>query len=115
MLSVASIRALDAADTPDPAGSAVVLQALDKITARVQPITVPIGTTVTFGTLAITPRQCNKRPPDEPPDAAAFLEIAELLPDQPPQRIFSGWMFASTPALNALEHPVYDIWVLDCR
>jgi hypothetical protein len=92
-----------------------VLQGLDKITARISTIVAPIGTTVTFGTLQITVGICRKHPPEDPPETAAFLEITEARRGEAPARLFSGWMFASSPALNALEHPVYDVWVIDCR
>ncbi|HVJ40696.1 MAG TPA: DUF2155 domain-containing protein [Dongiaceae bacterium] len=92
----------------------VVLQGLDKITARVSRITVPVGSTVTFGSLQITARACDKHPPEETPESAAFLQIVEVKPGEAPVGRFSGWMFASSPALSAMEHPVYDIWVLDC-
>jgi hypothetical protein len=92
----------------------VVLQGLDKITARVSTIKVPVGQTVTFGALQITARACDKHPPEEAPEAAAFLEVVEVEPDEKPVQRFTGWMFASSPALSALEHPVYDLVVLDC-
>ncbi|MDQ7251540.1 DUF2155 domain-containing protein [Dongia sedimenti] len=92
----------------------VLLQGLDKITARVSQIKVPVGGTVTFGALQITARACDKHPPEEAPEAAAFLEVVETKPDEKPVLRFSGWMFASSPALSALEHPVYDLIVLDC-
>lgn len=92
-----------------------VLQGLNKITARVSEIEAPIDEMVRFGTLEITVRTCYKAPPEEPPESAAFLEIVDEKPGELPVDLFSGWMFASSPALSALEHPVYDIWVLDCR
>ena len=92
-----------------------VLQGLNKITARVSKIEAPIDEMVRFGTLEITVRTCYKAPPEEPPESAAFLEIVDVKPGEPPVDLLSGWMFASSPALSALEHPVYDIWVLDCR
>lgn len=92
----------------------VVLQALDKVTARTSLIEAPIGEEVRLGTLGITARSCLETPPTEPPESAAFLEIRTLDPGQPPASVFTGWMFASTPALSALEHPVYDVWVIDC-
>ena len=92
-----------------------VLQGLNKVTARVSAIDAPVGRAVRFGTLEITAHTCHKAPPEEPPESAAFLEIRDLKPDEPPVELFVGWMFASSPALSALEHPVYDIWVLDCR
>jgi hypothetical protein len=60
-------------------------------------------------------RACRKRPPEDPPEAAAFLEIRDLRKPDAPSVVFSGWMFASTPALSAMEHPIYDVWVLDCK
>jgi len=92
----------------------VILQGLDKITARVSTITAPVGVTVYFGSLQIKARACDKHPPEETPEAAAFLEVVEAKPGEAPVTRFSGWMFASSPALSALEHPVYDLWVLDC-
>ena len=92
-----------------------VLQGLDKITARVSEITAPVGQTVRFGTLAITVRDCEKTPPVDRPEDAAFLEIDEIRPGEDNVRRFSGWMFAQSPALSSLEHPVYDVILLDCK
>jgi len=97
------------------AGPVAVLQGLDKTTARVSTFEAPVDGTARFGTLQITARACQKRPPTEPPESAAFLEIVDIRPDSPAVPVFSGWMFASSPAISALEHPVYDVWVLDCR
>jgi hypothetical protein len=91
-----------------------VLQGLDKVTARVSRIEVAVGETVTFGALEIAADACYKRPPEETPESAAFLRISETQPGEEPETVFSGWMFASSPALSALGHPVYDIWVIDC-
>jgi len=93
---------------------AVVLGTLDKITARVSNLEVPIDQPVRFGTLEITARSCNSTPPEEPPETSAFLEIREIKRNEDPTSVFSGWMFASSPALSAMEHPVYDVWVLSC-
>jgi hypothetical protein len=60
-------------------------------------------------------RACDKRPPEETPESAAFLQVVEQKPGEQPVTRFSGWMFASSPALSAMEHPVYDLWVLDCE
>ncbi len=92
-----------------------VLQGLDKVTARVSSIEVALGETVRFGTLEIIARHCDKRPPEETPEAAAFVDIWEVQPGEAAKSIFRGWMFASSPALHALEHPVYDVWMLDCK
>ena len=96
-------------------GPVAVLQGLDKVTARILTFEAPLREVVRFGTLEIIPWACDKRPPEEPPESAAFLEIWEVKPGEPPADLFLGWMFASSPALSALEHPVYDIWVVDCR
>jgi hypothetical protein len=95
--------------------ASAVLQGLDKITARISTIEAPVGRVAEFGTLEITVRACRKRPPEEPPESAAFIEIDEVHPGEPPVSLFRGWMFASSPALSALEHPVYDVWVVDCQ
>ena len=94
---------------------AAILQGLDKVTARIFPIEAPIDGMVRFGTLNIVVRYCRTRPPEEPPETAAFLEIDEARRGERPARLFSGWMFASSPALSSLEHPVYDVWVVGCR
>ena len=94
--------------------AAVVLQGLDKVTARISKFTAELDAPVVFGTLEITARGCHKKPPEEPPESAAFLEIREKQRGAPVELLFSGWMFASTPGLSALQHPVYDVWVLDC-
>ena len=91
-----------------------VLQGLDKVTARVTTIEANIGDVVRFGTLEIIVRTCNKRPPEETPESAAFLDIWEVRPGEAAVGAFRGWMFASSPGLNALEHPVYDVWLKDC-
>jgi hypothetical protein len=95
-----------------------VLQGLDKVTARVSTIRAPLEEPTQFGTLEVVAHACRETPPTEPPESAAFLDIRELPPASEvggaPVDLFSGWMFASSPAVSALEHPVYDIWVIDC-
>ena len=95
--------------------SAALLEGLDKITARVSKFEAPVGAAVQFGTLAIRVRDCEKSPPEDTPESAAFVEIDETRPGEVRNRVFSGWMFASSPALSALEHPVYDVVLLDCK
>src|SRR5688572_2370276 len=102
------------ADGPVLPNLVMVLQGLDKITARTSLIQVPVGAEAAFGTLRITPRACLETPPTEPPESAAFLEITVADPGSEAKTAFSGWMFASSPSLSALEHPVYDVWVIDC-
>jgi hypothetical protein len=111
---------------PDPATARptiehgiAVLQGLDKVTARIDVLEVPLNREVRFGSLAIRARACYETPPTEPPESAAFLEIDTIAADSDTgemrETTFTGWMFASTPGISALEHPVYDVWVIDCR
>lgn len=130
----------------------VTLRALDKVTAKYKDLVVAMDAPTAFGTLEITPRFCDKRPPEEFPETTAFVQITDKSPikpsklkidprkkekpkakagsaeqakgsdkiageawTMPPGMIFSGWMFASSPGLNGLEHPVYDVWVIDCK
>jgi len=112
-LLLAALSASAAAETtPEPVA---VLQGLDKITARVSKFEAPVGAPVQFGTLAIRVRDCEKSSPEDTPESAAFLEIDESRQSNVRTRVFSGWMFASSPALSALQNPVYDVNVLDCR
>jgi hypothetical protein len=131
VLMLVAVPAL-AQQTTLPAKPVAVLQGLDKVTARVSKLTIPGGGVATFGSLTITVDACIKRPPEEPPESAAFLRIIDNPPQSgAPQKamalpsdplvagggrvVFSGWMFASSPALHPLEHPVFDIILLDCR
>ena len=93
----------------------VVLQGLDKLVARVHEIEAPLDEAVELGTLRILVRHCAMAPPESPPESSAFLEIVEQRPGEEARKVFSGWMFASSPALSALEHPIYDVWVVRCR
>jgi hypothetical protein len=87
------------------------------MTARVEELALPIGKTIEFGSLAIVARTCRVTLPEEtPPESAAYLEITEFKPGaQSTTTVFNGWMFASSPALSAMEHPTYDVWVTGCR
>ena len=91
-----------------------VFAALDKVTARISKLEVKLGETVRFGALKLTPRACYSRSPTEPPKTTSFVEVQEILLDGKEQRIFSGWMFAENPGLNAVEHPVFDVWLTEC-
>ncbi|HWG03443.1 MAG TPA: DUF2155 domain-containing protein [Beijerinckiaceae bacterium] len=87
---------------------------LDKITGRIISFEVAIDETVQFGTLQITPRVCYSRPPTEAPRTDGFVEIYETDAEKNFKKIFSGWMFADSPGLNGVEHPIYDVWLTDC-
>jgi hypothetical protein len=99
----------------EAAAEVAVLQGLDKTTARISTFEAPVDQAVRFGSLEVMARRCHKTPPEEPPESAAFLEIVDQRPDTDAVTVFTGWMFASSPALSAMEHPVYDVWVIDCK
>ena len=84
---------------------------LDKITGRIIAFDVAINETVQFGALQVTPRVCYTRPPTEAPNTDAFIEVDEITLQGEIKRIFTGWMFAASPGLHAVEHPIYDIWL----
>ena len=94
--------------------SVAVFAALDKVTAKISRLEVPLNQTATFGALKVTPRACYSRAPTEPPKTTTFVEVEEKQLDGKEKRIFSGWMFADSPGLNAVEHPVFDVWLTDC-
>ena len=92
----------------------VILRGLDKITGRPSNILAPIGVPVNYATMVITARYCYSTPASEPPETTAFLQIEDHRPDQSARNVFSGWMLASSPSLNGLQHPLYDVWVITC-
>jgi hypothetical protein len=92
-----------------------MLRGLDKITGRPTDIMAPMNKPVRFATLTITARFCYSTPASETPETAAFVQIQDHRPDQGERRVFSGWMYASSPGLNGMEHPLYDVWVIGCR
>jgi hypothetical protein len=92
-----------------------ILQGLNKITARTSLLTLPIGKTIRFGNLEVVAKRCWKSSPEDTPDNKALLDIWEQKPGEERKQLFNGWMFASSPALSALEHPVYDVTVIECK
>ena len=101
-------------------GNAVVLRTLDKVTATTKDYTVKIGSELKYGSLTVAVKHCEKKPPEEVPETYAFIQIDDLKLDGKgekgeQERVFSGWMLASNPAISALDHSVYDIWVIDCK
>lgn len=115
--NVESTKGVDDANPPKNIdGTLVILQGLDKETARIQTFGGKVGSVVTFRTLQIAIRRCQKTPPQLKPEKAAFLQIYDVDPETKQKKmVFSGWMFASSPALSAMDHPTYDIWVKDCK
>jgi hypothetical protein len=92
-----------------------VFSGLDKITGRTISFVVAINETVQFGALQVTPHVCYSRPPTETPRTDAFVTVDEVTLQGEIRRIFNGWMFAASPGLNAVEHPIYDVWLTDCK
>ncbi len=97
------------------ANPVVVFAGLDKITGRIINFDVYIDETVQFGALQMTPRACYTRPANETQRTTVFVEVEQVSLKQSVTRIFTGWMFADSPALNAIDHAVYDIWLVDCK
>ena len=103
------------AATPSLEAPVAVLRALDKVTARVEEIDVQADKPYKFGTIVVTVHSCRTTTPDEPPESAAFIEVTEFKFGQTEMPVFKGWMFASSPALSAMEHPLYDLWLIGCK
>jgi len=93
----------------------VVFSGLDKITGRITSFDAAIGETVQFGALQVTARACYSRPPTETPLTDGFVEVDEVTLQGEVRRIFTGWMFAASPGLHAVEHAIYDVWLVDCK
>lgn len=92
----------------------VQMQAMDKITGRVSVIEAPVNSEIRFGSFSIVVRACKTRPPEETPENYAFVDVVDNYNGENPVNIFKGWMLSSSPALNAVEHPIYDVWLLQC-
>jgi hypothetical protein len=92
-----------------------VFSALDKVTATIRKLEIEMGKTIEFGALKVTPRICYSRPPTEKPKTTTFVEVDEIQLDGNVKRIFTGWMFAESPGLHAVEHPVFDVWLTGCQ
>lgn len=92
-----------------------VFSGLDKITGRTTSFDVYIDETVQFGALQVTPKVCYSRDESEPQKISGFVEVDEITLDRKIRRIFTGWMFAASPGLNAVDHPIYDVWLTGCK
>ncbi len=92
-----------------------VFAALDKVTARISKLEAPLGESVKFGSLKLTPKVCYSRPATEQPKTSTFVEVDETMLSGQEKRLFAGWMFAESPGLHAVEHPVFDVWLTDCK
>ncbi|ABR59804.1 DUF2155 domain-containing protein [Sinorhizobium medicae] len=121
LAAIALLLAAPVVSTTEPAQAArlpnavAVFSGIDKITGRITSFDVYIGETVQFGALQVTPRVCYSRDETEAPKTTTFVEVDEITLDRKIRRIFTGWMFADSPGLNAVEHPVYDVWLQSCK
>lgn len=115
LFSIVGWAAAVPAQAEPVANPVVSLAGLDKVTGRIITFDVYIDETVQFGALQITPRACYSRPPNETQRTSVFVEVDQVSLKQTVTRIFTGWMFAESPALNAVDHAVYDIWLVDCK
>ena len=98
-----------------PMKPTLMMRGLDKITGRAFDIVAPLNTPVKFASLTITARYCYSTPSSETPETAAFVQVDDVRPDKPVRSVFSGWMYASSPGLNAMQHPLYDVWAIFCK
>lgn len=119
-LSSVSVAAEEDVENTNIIGSTVVLRALDKVTATTEDFTVKVGGELEYGSLRVAVKRCEKKPPEEIPATWAFIQVFDKRTDGEGEelggaKVFSGWMMAERPAISALEHPVYDVWLLDCQ
>ena len=89
--------------------------ALNKVSGKVSKLIIEDDGEIFFGSLKIIAHTCTKSPPEDPPENKAFLEVWDIKYDRENKKIFSGWMFSSSPSISALEHAVYDVWIIDCK
>ncbi len=115
LFAVTALSFAPSARAETVANPVVVFAGLDKITGRIINFDVYIDETVQFGALQITPKACYTRPANETQRTTVFVEVDQVSLKQTLSRIFTGWMFADSPALNAIDHAVYDIWLVDCK
>ena len=112
--AIASIAGAMSASAAEISTNTAVMQAMDKITGQVSLIEVPVNQETTFGTFSIVVRECKTRTPEETPENFAFVDVVDKNTKKGDVNIFKGWMLSSTPALNPIAHPVYDVWLLKC-
>jgi len=112
LIGALSLSAVQAERISQPVA---VFSGLDKITGRITSFDVYIGETYQFGSLQVTPRVCYSSAADEAARTDGFVEVAEITLDRQIKQIFSGWMFADSPGLNAVENPIHDVWLKDCK
>ncbi len=102
------------ANSTEIATNAALMQAMDKVTGRVNKITIPVNSKIAFGDFSLVLRACKKRPAEETPENFAFVDVADKSFSTEEYNIFRGWLLSSAPGINAIEHPIYDVWLLEC-
>jgi hypothetical protein len=115
LVTAALVAAAGNADAARISNAVAVFAGLDKITGRVTSFDVYLNETVQFGALQVTPKVCYSRDDTEAQKIDGFVEVDEITLDRKIRRIFTGWMFADSPGLNAVEHPIYDVWLTGCK
>ncbi|WP_420410447.1 DUF2155 domain-containing protein [Hoeflea sp.] len=115
MGGAAAIVALSPANAARIENPVAVFSGIDKITGRITTFDVYVGETVQFGALQVTPRVCYSRDETEAPKTTTFVEVDEITLDRKIRRLFTGWMFADSPGLHAVDHAVYDVWLKECK
>ncbi|AIC27094.1 hypothetical protein IE4803_CH01901 [Rhizobium etli bv. phaseoli str. IE4803] len=115
LLALTALLPIGAAHATRIENPVAVFSGLDKITGRITTFDVYVNETVQFGALQVTPKVCYSRDQAEAQKIDGFVEVDEITLDRKIRRIFTGWMFAASPGLNAVEHPIYDVWLKDCK
>lgn len=112
-VALSCLAAYSAVAAEIPTNTAL-MQAMDKVTGRVNKITVPVNSEVSFGDFSLVLRACKRRPAEEIPENFAFVDVTDKSFGSDEYNIFRGWLLSSTPGVNAIEHPIYDVWLLEC-
>ena len=115
VLAVVSVLAGGSASAARIENPVAVFNGIDKITGRITTFDVYLNETVQYGALQVTPKVCYSRDETEAQKIDGFIEVDEITLDRKNRRIFTGWMFADSPGLNAVEHPIYDVWLTGCK
>ncbi|MBY5560882.1 DUF2155 domain-containing protein [Rhizobium leguminosarum] len=115
LLALSALLPAVAANAARIENPVAVFSGLDKITGRITTFDVYVNETVQFGALQVTPKACYSRDQSEAQKIDGFVEVDEITLDRKIRRIFTGWMFAASPGLNAVEHPIYDVWLKECK
>ena len=112
--SVALLFSVNNANSKEISTNSAIMQAMDKVTGVVNKISVPVNSKVSFGDFSLVLRECKKTPAEETPENFAFVDVADKSFGKDEYNIFRGWLISSTPGINAIEHPIYDVWLLEC-